>query len=74
MAKVTSITEHYQHFLRESKEGFWGDLYGQTKLAWKGFFEQQRNGSATGIRERDVTSAKPNSGRIIATATMNATL
>jgi hypothetical protein len=47
MAKVTSITEHYQHFLRESKESFWGDLYGQTQLAWKGFFELQSE------RERD---------------------
>ena len=47
MAKLTSITEHFQHFLRESKEGFWGDLYGQTKLAWKGFLEEQSE------RERD---------------------
>lgn len=47
MAKVTSITEHYQHFLRASKESFWGDLYGQTQLAWKGFFELQSE------RERD---------------------
>jgi len=47
MAKVSSITEHYQHFLRESKEGFWGDLYGPTQLAWKGFFELQSE------RERD---------------------
>lgn len=47
MAKVTSISEHYQHFLREAKESFWGDLYGQTRLAWKGFFELQSE------RERD---------------------
>jgi putative transposase len=47
MAKVTSISEHYQHFLRESKESFWGDLYGQTQRAWKGFFELQSE------RERD---------------------
>jgi len=47
MANVTSITEHFQHFLRESKESFWGDLYGKTQLAWKGFFELQSE------RERD---------------------
>src|SRR5215469_11870044 len=41
MAKISSITEHYQHFLRESKESFWGDLCGQTQRAWKGFFELQ---------------------------------
>jgi len=31
MAKVTPITEHFQHFLEEMKESFWGDVYGQTK-------------------------------------------
>ena len=35
MAKVTPISEHFQHFLAEMKESFWGDLYGQTKLAWQ---------------------------------------
>jgi hypothetical protein len=33
MAKVTPISEHIQHFLTERRETFWGDLYGQTKLA-----------------------------------------
>ena len=41
MAKVAKITEHYQHFLAEMRDSFWGDLYGQTKLAWKHFFETQ---------------------------------
>ena len=39
MAKVIPITEHFQHFLAEVKESFWGDLYGQTRQAWKQFFE-----------------------------------
>ena len=47
MAKVTSIDEHFQHFLNEMKESFWGDLYGQTKLAWQRFFELESE------RERD---------------------
>ncbi len=47
MAKVTPITERFQHFLAELRETFWGDLYGQTRLAWKAFFEAQSN------RERD---------------------
>jgi putative transposase len=47
MAKIISITEHFQHFLSEMKESFWGDLYGQTKLAWQRFFELQSE------RERD---------------------
>jgi len=39
MAKIIPITEHFQHFLGEMKESFWGDLYGQTRQAWKKFFE-----------------------------------
>ena len=39
MAKITPITEHFQHFLADMKESFWGDVYGQTKLAWQGFLE-----------------------------------
>lgn len=50
MAKVTSITEQYQHFLRGSRESFWGDLYGKTQQAWKGFFELESE------RERDLYS------------------
>jgi hypothetical protein len=41
MAKVTPISEHFQHFLAEMKESFWGDLYGQTRLAWQQYFELQ---------------------------------
>src|SRR5437762_7020687 len=41
MAKILPISEHFQHFLAEMKESFWGDLYGQTKLAWQRFFELQ---------------------------------
>jgi putative transposase len=39
MAKIIPITEHYQHFLEEMKESFWGDVYGQTKLLWKQLLE-----------------------------------
>jgi hypothetical protein len=52
MAKIIPISEHFQHFLAEMKESFWGDLYGETKLAWQRFFELQserehdRNGGA----------------------------
>jgi putative transposase len=47
MGRVIPITEQFQHFLQEVKEGFWGDLYGKTKLLWKGFWEEQSR------RERD---------------------
>ena len=39
MAKIIAIDEHFQHFLAELKESFWGDLYGQTRQAWQRFFE-----------------------------------
>jgi putative transposase len=39
VAKITPITEHFQHFLADLKESFWGDVYGQTKLAWQRFLE-----------------------------------
>lgn len=41
MAKVAPITQRYQQFLAELRETFWGDLYGQTRQAWKAFFEAQ---------------------------------
>ena len=47
MRRVIPITEQFQHFLEEVKESFWGDLYGKTKVLWKGFWEEQSR------RERD---------------------
>src|SRR5256885_767980 len=47
MAKIIPITEHYQHFLAEMKESFWGDVYGETRLAWKRLLE------ADSERQRD---------------------
>jgi hypothetical protein len=47
MAKIVPISEHYQHFLAEMKESFWGDVYGETKLAWKRLLE------ADSERQRD---------------------
>jgi hypothetical protein len=44
VAKITPITEHFQHFLANVKETFGGDVYGQTKRAWQKFLklESQR--------------------------------
>src|SRR5579883_2692366 len=33
--------QQFQHFVRDLKETFWGDLYGKTRLAWKEFLEEQ---------------------------------
>src|SRR5438046_9004060 len=41
MAKISPCSDKFQHFLAEMKESFWGDLCGQTKLAWQRFFELQ---------------------------------
>ncbi len=40
MGRVIPITEQFQHFVEDLKEGFWGDLYGKTRLAWKQFLEE----------------------------------
>ena len=40
MRKVTPITEQFQHFVRELKDSFWGDVYGKTRLMWKQFWEE----------------------------------
>jgi len=41
MGKIVSITEHFQHFLADLKESFWGDLEKKTQLAWKRFLEEE---------------------------------
>jgi len=47
MAIGTPITEQFQHFVRDLKESFWGDVYGKTWLAWERFWEEESR------RERD---------------------
>jgi transposase-like protein len=49
MAKITPmrVTEQFEHFVHDLKESFWGDVYGQTRLAWQRFWE------AESMRERD---------------------
>jgi putative transposase len=41
VAKITTITEHFQHFLADLKESFWGSLEEKTRLAWKHFLEAE---------------------------------
>jgi len=50
MAKIIPITEHYQHLLAEMKENFWGDVYGETKLAWKRVLEADSERSGIAMR------------------------
>jgi putative transposase len=39
MAKVTPITEHFQHFVKDLQESFWGDLEARTRQAAQKFFD-----------------------------------
>jgi putative transposase len=47
MLKLAPATEQFQHFVSNLRESFWGDLNGQTREAWKKFFE------ADSERQRD---------------------
>ena len=53
MAKVTPITEHLQHFVKELQESFWGDLQGQVQQSAKKFFELLSE------RQRDLYMVSP---------------
>jgi putative transposase len=57
MAKVTPITEHFQHFVQELKESFWGDMQGQVQKAAKKFFELLSE------RQRDLYMVSPRYSR-----------
>jgi hypothetical protein len=41
MAKIVSITEHFQHFLTDLKESFWGDLEQKTQFAFKRLLKEE---------------------------------
>jgi putative transposase len=57
MAKIIRIEEHFQHFLNEVKASFWGDLYGETRQAWKRYLELESE------RLRDRYAGWPQHGR-----------
>jgi len=57
MAKVTPITEHFQHFVKDLQESFWGDLQGQVQRSAKKFFELLSE------RQRDLYMVSPRYAR-----------
>src|SRR3974390_1335336 len=57
MAKVTPITEHFQHFVSELKESFWGDLQGQVQQSMRRLFELLSE------RQRDLYMVSPRHSR-----------
>jgi len=61
MAKVTPISEHFQHFVAELKDSFWGDCQGQARRAMQQFFEllSERERDRYMTTERYGRGAKP---------------
>ena len=57
MAKVTPITEQFQHFVSELKESFWGDLQGEVQQSMRRLFELLSE------RQRDLYMVSPRYGR-----------
>ena len=57
MAKVTPITEQFQHFVSELKESFWGDLQGQVQQSMRQLFELLSE------RQRDLYMVSPRHSR-----------
>ena len=72
MAKIIPITEHYQHFLAEMKESFWGDVYGETKLAWKRLLEADSERQRDRYAVRDSYERRRHRRQPYRTATMSA--
>ena len=69
MAKVTPISEHFQHFLAEMKETFWGDLMGRP--SWRGSSSSScnRSGSAIAFPALSATNGGVAGAASIVTAT-----
>jgi putative transposase len=57
MAKIIPITEHFQHFVEDLKESFWGDVQGEVRRSAKKFFELLSE------RQRDRYMVSPRHGR-----------
>jgi putative transposase len=57
MAKIIPITEHFQHFVEDLKESFWGDVQGEVRRAAKKLFELLSE------RQRDRYMVSPRHGR-----------
>lgn len=57
MAKVTPITEHFQHFVADLKESFWGDYQGHARKAMKRLLE------SVSERQRDLYMVSERYGR-----------
>jgi putative transposase len=57
MAKVTPISEHFQHFVEELQDSFWGDLESKTQQAAQRLFD------GLSERQRDLYMVSPRYSR-----------
>jgi hypothetical protein len=71
MAKVTLITEQFQHFVQDLKQSFWGEVYGQTGGLWKKFLEEESQRQQASYLGSGSTSRPRKRGRITATDFIN---
>ena len=62
--KVAPITEQYQHFVRELKESFWGDLYQGGQQALKEILEAESERERQRYLMRDAYERKPDHTRL----------
>jgi hypothetical protein len=46
MAKIIAISEHFQHFVEDLRESFWGDLQARTQMAAQKFFRWAERAAA----------------------------
>ena len=49
MAKIIAISEHFQHFVEELQESFWGDLEARTRQAAQQFFDGSERAAARSL-------------------------
>ena len=57
--KLTPVTEQYQQFVRDLKEGFWGDLYRGGQQALKQLLEAESERERQRYLMRDAYERKP---------------
>ena len=73
MAKIIPISEHFQHFVSELRDSFWGDLEGHTQRAAQQLLDRLSEAQRDQYMVRAAYERGPRTsagrGRITATAT-----
>ena len=64
MRKVTEITEQFQHFVKDLRESFWGDLNGKAQAALKDLLEEESRKQRDRYLCRDAYERKGKTGEL----------